>query len=76
MMMMIVFRQTHSRRWTVCVVKCSEFLTTDPEAPGSISNATRFSEMYVVGLERVPLSLVSKTEELLEWKSSGSGSRK
>jgi hypothetical protein len=30
----------------------------------------------VVGLERGPLSLVSVTEELLEWESSGSGSRK
>jgi hypothetical protein len=29
-----------------------------------------------VDLERGPLSLVSVTEELLEWKSSGSGSRK
>jgi hypothetical protein len=29
-----------------------------------------------VGLERGPLSLVRTTEELLEWKSSGSGSRK
>jgi hypothetical protein len=28
-----------------------------------------------VGLERAPLSLVSITEELLEWKSSGSRSR-
>jgi hypothetical protein len=28
----------------------------------------------VVGLERAPLSLVSITEELLEWNSSGSGS--
>jgi hypothetical protein len=27
----------------------------------------------VVGLERGPLSLASTTEELLEWKSSGSG---
>jgi hypothetical protein len=27
----------------------------------------------VVGLERDPLSLLRKTEELLEWKSSGSG---
>jgi hypothetical protein len=26
-----------------------------------------------VGLERGPLSLVRITEELLEWKSSGSG---
>jgi hypothetical protein len=33
-----------------------------------------FSE--VVGLERGPLCLVRITEELLEWKSSGSGSRK
>jgi hypothetical protein len=30
----------------------------------------------VVGLERGPLSLMLITEELLEWKSSGSGSRK
>jgi hypothetical protein len=30
----------------------------------------------VVGLERGPLSLVSITEDLLEWKSTGSGSRK
>jgi hypothetical protein len=29
-----------------------------------------------VGLERGPLSLVSITEELTEWKNSGSGSRK
>jgi hypothetical protein len=29
-----------------------------------------------VGLERDPLSLVRIIEELLEWKSSGSGSRK
>jgi hypothetical protein len=29
-----------------------------------------------VGLERGPLSLVSITEDLLEWKSSSSGSRK
>jgi hypothetical protein len=29
-----------------------------------------------VGLERGPLSLVSVSEELTEWKSSGSGSRK
>jgi hypothetical protein len=27
----------------------------------------------VVGLQRGPLSLVSTIEELLEWKSSGSG---
>jgi hypothetical protein len=29
-----------------------------------------------VGLERGPLSLVRITEELLEWESRGSGSRK
>jgi hypothetical protein len=29
-----------------------------------------------MGLERGPLSLVRITEELLEWKSSGSASRK
>jgi hypothetical protein len=30
----------------------------------------------LVGLERGPLSLMQIIEELLEWKSSGSGSRK
>jgi hypothetical protein len=30
----------------------------------------------VVGLKRGPLSLVSITEELIKWKSSGSGSRR
>jgi hypothetical protein len=30
----------------------------------------------IVGLERGPLSLVRITDELLEWKNSGSGSRK
>jgi hypothetical protein len=41
--------------------------------PGSIPGTTRFSERkkkgkQVVGLERGPLSLVSKTEELLDRK--------
>jgi hypothetical protein len=39
---------------------------------GSIPGATRFSEK-VAGLERGPLSLLSKTEELLGRKRSGSG---
>jgi hypothetical protein len=49
-------------------------VATDPEIPGSIPCATRFSE--IVGLERGPLSLVRITDELPEWRSSGSGSRK
>jgi hypothetical protein len=40
--------------------------------PGLIPGVTRISEK-VVGLKRGPLSLVSKIEELLERKSSGSG---
>jgi hypothetical protein len=32
--------------------------------------------LEIVSLERGPLSLVSITEELLEWKSNTSGSRK
>jgi hypothetical protein len=39
--------------------------------PGSIPDATRFSEK-VVGPDRSPLSLVSTIEELLHRKSSGS----
>jgi hypothetical protein len=33
-------------------------------------------DFLVLGLERDPLRLVSITEEQLEWKSSGYGSRK
>jgi hypothetical protein len=43
--------------------------------PVSITGATRFSDK-LVGLERGSLTLVRITEELLEWKSSGSGSIK
>jgi hypothetical protein len=40
-------------------------------------DSRRYQMLFkVVGLERGPLSLVSITEKLLEWKSSGSGSRK
>jgi hypothetical protein len=40
-------------------------------------NSRRYQISWeVVGLERGPLILVSITEELIEWKSSGSGSRK
>jgi hypothetical protein len=40
-------------------------------------NSGRYQIFWeVVGLERGPLSLMSITEELLEWKISGSGPRK
>jgi hypothetical protein len=42
------------------------FLVTDPEVPGSIPGATRFSEKWWVW------NGVRISEELLEWKSSGS----
>jgi hypothetical protein len=57
---------------TASVVYWSELLATDPEFPGSIPGATRFSENNV-GLERGPFSLVRIIEELLEWKNSGFG---
>jgi hypothetical protein len=56
---------------TASVVLWSEFLATDPEVPGSIPGATRFSEKWW-GLERGPLSLVSTIEELLGSNNSGS----
>jgi hypothetical protein len=49
----------------------SEFLSTDPEVPGSIPGSYQIF-WEVGGLERGPLSLVRTNEELLEWKSSGS----
>jgi hypothetical protein len=36
-------------------------------------DSRRYQIFWVVGLERGPLTLVRITEELLEWKSSGSG---
>jgi hypothetical protein len=50
--------------------------------PGYISRGhdfdTRHYQIFseIQGLEQGPLSLVCITEELLEWKTSGSGSRK
>jgi hypothetical protein len=40
-----------------------------------IPGAIRFAEQQWVGLEQGPLSIVRITEELLEWKSSGLGSK-
>jgi hypothetical protein len=45
------------------------------KGPGFVSRRYQIS-LETVSLERCPLSIVSITEELLEWKSSGSGSRK
>jgi hypothetical protein len=51
-------------------------------APGYRSRDPGFDSWHyqifweIVGLEQGPLSLVRITEELLEWKNSGSGSRK
>jgi hypothetical protein len=44
-----------------------KFLATDPEVSRLVPGPTRFSE------NRCPLSLMRTIEELLEWKSSGSG---
>jgi hypothetical protein len=55
------------------VVQWSEFLAINPEVPDSITGAAIFSDKLWVwnGVH----CLVRITEELLEWKSSGSGSR-
>jgi hypothetical protein len=60
---------------TASVVYSSEFLAIHSEVPGWIPIANKFSEK-LVDVERGLLSLVRISEELLEWKSSGSGSRK
>jgi hypothetical protein len=49
------------------LVYWSEFLTTDPEIPGSFPGVSRFSEKQRVW-KGGPLSLVRTTEELLEKK--------
>jgi hypothetical protein len=42
--MLILHFITYLYIWTISVVQFSEFLSTDPEFPGSIPGATRFSE--------------------------------
>jgi hypothetical protein len=49
---------------TTSVVWWSEFLSTDPEVPGSIPG--HYKKKKVVCLERGSLSLVSTTEGCLE----------
>jgi hypothetical protein len=49
------------------VVWCSEFLAANPEFPGSIHSATRFSEYHWVW-NGVHSALVRINEELLERK--------
>jgi hypothetical protein len=46
-----------------------------PRDPGFDSRHCQIF-LEVMGLERGPLSFMSITEELLEWKNSGSGYRK
>jgi hypothetical protein len=54
------------------VVRVSGYRSRDPRF-----DSRRYQILWeIVDLERGPLSLVSITEELLEWESSGSGSRK
>jgi hypothetical protein len=54
------------------VLRASGYISRGPEF-----DSRRYQIFWeVVGLERGPLSLVSITVELLQWKSSGSGYRK
>jgi hypothetical protein len=63
-------------------LKCDRLCGTVVRVPGYRSrdpglDSRRYQIFWeVVGLERGPLSLVSITEELFEWKNSGSESRK
>jgi hypothetical protein len=54
------------------VVWWSEFLATDPEVRVKFPALPDFLR-EVMGLERGQISLVRIIEELLGWKSSGSG---
>jgi hypothetical protein len=54
------------------VIQWSEFLAIDPEVPGSINGATRFSEKQWVW-KGVQLNLVNTTGVLQGRNSSGSG---
>jgi hypothetical protein len=65
--------------FSICVVYRDRLCGVVVRVPGYWSRGPEFnSRRYqifceAVGLERGPLSLVRITEELLEWKSSGSG---
>jgi hypothetical protein len=60
------------RLTTAFLIQWSEFLATH----AGFDSRSDHIFWEVVGMERGPLSFVRITEELLDWKSSGSGSRK
>jgi hypothetical protein len=70
--------------WTLAVFQFLNLLHRPPLWSSGQSSWLQFQRTRVryqifwevVGLERGPLSLVTITEELVEWKSSGSRSRK
>jgi hypothetical protein len=60
--------------WSLCglVIKVPGYRSKDPGI-----DSRHYQILWeVVGIKRGPLSLVNITEKLLEWKSSGFGSRK
>jgi hypothetical protein len=72
--LIMIIRMSHDISYTVYEPRppLSWFMATDPEVPGSIPGATRFSENYWVW-NGGPLSLVSITKEILVWISRGQG---
>jgi hypothetical protein len=77
-----VVGSNHTRHMNACVYSLFGLCGLVVRVPGYRSRDPRFdSRRYkifweLVGLERVPLSLVNITEELFEWKSNGYVSRK
>jgi hypothetical protein len=72
MMMMMMMIMVYEDRLCGLVVRVPGYSSRDPRF-----NFRRYQIFWeVLGLERGPLSLMSITEELLEWKRSTFGSRK
>jgi hypothetical protein len=68
------FIHLHYHAQTASVVYWSRVPGYSSRGPGF--DCWRYQIFWVLGLEQGPLSLMSIIEEPLEWKSSGSGSRK
>jgi hypothetical protein len=74
-----LYKLLYSCSWILLHIVCTHCVARVPGyRSGDAGVDSRPYQMFweVVGLERGPLIIVKITEELLEWKSSGSGSRK
>jgi hypothetical protein len=72
-----VYKSEALMLWGTCIFQMCSLWSTGYRSRGPGFDSWRYQIFWkAVGLEWGPLSFVRITEELIEWKSSGSGSRK